>query len=43
MGGASSDRISDDSKLMDFIKTLDPATRPNRFTNIQDFIGEINQ
>ena len=24
MGGASSDRISDDSKLMDFIKTLDP-------------------
>ena len=24
MGGASSDRISDDSKLMEFIKTLDP-------------------
>ena len=24
MGGASSERISDDSKLMDFIKTLDP-------------------
>jgi len=25
MGGASSDRISEDSKLMDFIKTLDPS------------------